>query len=541
MSGDHRHLYGSDPSLLSEWAARLARKDKLKWVIAVTVAFGALLELVDTSIVNVAMPDIQGNLGATLSEVGWVSTGYSCANVIIIPLSAWLGYRFGKKNYLLFSLVGFTGASMLCGMSGSLVTLVLARVLQGLCGGGLLAKAQSILYETFPREEQPVAQSLFGIAIICGPALGPVIGGYLTDNFGWRWIFFINLPVGILAVVMTMIFLPEDRAEDIKKHEPVDWLGIGLLTVGLACLQTMLEEGQQYDWFGSHFITTMAVGSVLGIMAFIWRELTTSHPAVDLHVLRYRSVVAGSAYSMVLGMGIYGIMFAVPVFVQEYLHFNATQSGILQMPGALASAVMMIILGRFFSGRVDARIMVAIGALATVATCKILSNLNPDTGTTSLFWPLILRGLSSVLMFLPLTLATLGGIPKKDVAAASGFFNLTRQLGSSIGIAVLTTMLARQEAFHRAVLVEKATLFHTPTLARLNMMAAGFDSRVGDPVANQHRALTALDRIVDGQAGLLAFGDIFFYVAAIFFVSLPLVFLLGAGKKQDPALLAETH
>jgi len=538
MSGDHKQLYGSDPALLGAWAARLARKDKLKWVIAVTVAFGALLELIDTSIVNVALPDIQGNLGATLSEVGWVSTGYSCANVIIIPLSAWLGYRFGKKNYLVFSLLGFTGASMLCGMSGSLVTLVLARVLQGLCGGGLLAKAQSVLFETFPREEQPVAQSLFGIAIICGPALGPVLGGYLTDNLGWRWIFFINLPVGILAVAMSLIFLPEDKEDDLRVNAPVDWLGIGLLTVGLACLQTMLEEGHEHDWFGSRFITTMAVGSTLGLAAFVWRELVTRHPAVDLRVLRYRSVVAGSAYSMILGMGIYGIMFAVPVFVQNYLHFNATQSGILQMPGALASAVMMLVLGRFFSGRVDARVLVATGALVTVATCLLLREMNPDTGTQSLFWPLILRGAGSVLMFLPLALATLGGIPKRDVAAASGFFNLTRQLGSSVGIAVLTTLLARQESVHRAALVEKVTLFQYKTLSRIDVMTSVFGAHGGDPVASKHRALITLDRIIDSQSALLAFGDMFFYVAIIFFVSLPLVLLLGAGKKQDPAIAA---
>ncbi|HKB89126.1 MAG TPA: DHA2 family efflux MFS transporter permease subunit, partial [Opitutaceae bacterium] len=303
-------LYGSDISLLSPLAARLAKKGMLKWVIAITASLGAILEVIDTSIINVALPDIQGNLGATLSEAGWVSTGYSCANVIIIPLTAWLSLRFGKKQYLLFSLIGFTLASALCGMATNLTMLVIARILQGLAGGGLLAKAQSLLFETFPREEQGQAQALFGIGVIAGPALGPVLGGYLTDTLGWRWIFFINLPFGILAVLMAMTFLPRDRESEIG-HQAVDWTGIGLLTIGLACFQTMLEEGQQDDWFSSHFITTMAVGSVIGMGLFIWRELSIDFPAVDLRVLRFRSLAAGSTYSLVLGMGIYGVVFAV--------------------------------------------------------------------------------------------------------------------------------------------------------------------------------------------------------------------------------------
>ncbi len=306
-------LYGSDRSLLGPLAARLADRGILKWVIAVTAALGAILEIIDTSIVNVALPEIRGNLGATLSEAGWVSTGYACANVVMIPLTAWLGYRYGKKQYLLFSLAGFTAASVLCGLSTSLMMLIIARVLQGLCGGGLLAKAQSLLFETFPRHEQPAAQALFGIGVIAGPAFGPVLGGWLTDTLGWRWIFFINLPFGIIAVLMTMVFLPRDRPED-RESKPVDWAGIGLLTLGLACFQTMLEEGQQDDWFSSRFILTMTVGALAGGGLFLWRELTAEHPAVDLRVLRHRSLAAGSVYSLVLGMGLYGVMFAVPIF-----------------------------------------------------------------------------------------------------------------------------------------------------------------------------------------------------------------------------------
>ncbi|HWA10759.1 MAG TPA: DHA2 family efflux MFS transporter permease subunit [Opitutaceae bacterium] len=547
MSQPIQGLYGSDPRLLSPLAASLARRGTLKWVIAITAALGAILEVIDTSIVNVAMPDIQGNLGATLSEVGWISTGYACANVVMIPLTAWLSDRFGRKQYLLFSLIGFTASSVLCGLAPNLGTLIAARVLQGLCGGGLLAKAQSLLFETFPKSEQPAAQALFGIGVIAGPALGPVLGGYLTDSLGWRWIFFINLPVGILAVIAAFIFLPRDEDSQLE-HESVDWTGIGLLTVGLACFQTMLEEGQQEDWFGSRFIIAMAAGAVIGTALFIWRELSIEHPAVDLRVLRHRSLAAGSIYSLVLGMGLYGVMFAVPVFVQDYLHFTATQSGLLLMPGAFASAATMIAMGKL-AGRIDARILIACGALMTAGTAMLLADINPSTSTHSLFWPLILRGLGSVTMFVPLSLATLGSLPKADISAGSGFYNLMRQMGSSIGIALITTLLAHREAIHRAILVEKVTpiggspttqptTFGDSLASHLQLFDFSFIFHSADPVRAQHQALAMVDRTINSQATLLSFADVFSYVAVAFVLTLPLLFLLGQGRNRAAAAAA---
>lgn len=509
-----------------------------KWAIAITASLGALLEVIDTSIVNVALPDMQGNLGATLSEIGWVVTGYAVANVVMIPLSAWLGDYFGKKNYFVFCLIGFTLASIMCGMADNLTMLIIARVLQGLAGGGLLAKGQSIIFETFPPHEQNIAQAVFGLGVMVGPALGPTLGGYITDAIGWRWIFYINIPFGIMAVIAAMVFFPRDKINPEVRKRKVDWWGIGLLAIGLSCFQTMLEEGHQEDWFASSFIILMAVFSFVGLLLFIWRELTVDHPAVDLRVLRYRSLAAGSVFSAVLGMGLYGAMFALPIFAQTLMHYNAEKTGFLMLPGALASAVFMM-LGAQLSKKLDPRLLIAAGSIILALTMFVLAGINPSTNEDSLFWPLIWRGAGTVLMFMPLTLATLSPIPKQDIAAASGFFNLTRQVGGSIGIAILTTLLAERQNFHRATLSENISLYDPGVRARLEGMTHMFQQKGADLATAKQQALAMLDGVLNQQAAVLSYADIFWFMGVVFILSMGLLFFLG--KKGEAEVPMDAH
>ena len=499
-----------------------------KWAVAVAVALGALLEVVDTSIVNVALTDIQNTLGATLSEVAWVVSGYAVANVIILPLTAWLGDRFGKKRYFIFSLIGFTLASVMCGMSTTLPMLIIARVLQGLMGGGLLAKAQAILFETFPKEEQGVAQAFFGAIVIAGPAIGPTLGGYLVTNIGWRWIFFVNVPLGILAVFMCAAALPPDSEH--KNTSRIDWVAIGMLALGLGSLQTLLEEGNSEDWFESRLISSLFVTSLISLGAFVYRELKSPIPVVDLRVLRYRSLWAGSILSVIVGMALYGALFAVPIFAQTLMGYTSQETGMLLLPSALASAATMILAGQVIR-KVDARLGLVTGAFILIFAVHQLSTLTAQTGANDFFWPLIIRSVGTVCMFLPLNLATLGPIPKHDIAKASGFFNLTRQLGGSIGVALLTLLLAQRQAFHRSVLVEKMASGDPAVVDRVHAYTAGFAAKGAVLFDAQRQALAALNGIVNREALVMAFNDTFWATGVLILAFLPLVLLLGKVDK----------
>jgi DHA2 family multidrug resistance protein len=504
-----------------------AKPGWLKWAIAVTVSFGALLQVIDVSIVNVSLPQMQGNLGATLSEIGWVITGYAVANAIVIPLTAWLGNYFGTKAFYIFSLVAFVATSVLCGFSTSLHMLILARVMQGFFGGGLLPRAQAILFETFPPHEQGLAQAVFGIGVIVGPTFGPTLGGYLTDTLGWRWVFFINVPVGIIGLLMAIVFLPPSLPRRLISRS-VDWLGIVLLAIWLGSFQTFLEEGEGDGWFESSLITRLAIAALVGLGLFVWREFVTGAPAVDLRVLRHRSLAAGSLYAIVLGVSLYGTIFVIPIFTQRILGFTAVQTGELIIPGALASALVMPLVGRLM-GKLDARAVVGTGSVLIGAAMFLLAQVNINTSAHSLFWPLLIRGLGMGCMFIPLSVATLGPIPKMELAAASGFFNLSRQIGGSIGIAMLATVLEKRQKYHYDVLIEHVSPY-SPVAQQYLSGAQSMLAGKGLDTSTAHRAALALiNGFTHVQAMILSFEDVYILVGVLFLISLPLVFYLGKG------------
>jgi len=513
----------------SQAADAATTPDPKRWLIAITVALAALLEIVDTSIVNVALNDMQAQLGATLTAIGWVVTSYAVANVIILPMSAWLGDVFGKKRYFLFSLVAFTLASMMCGMANSLAMLIFSRVLQGIFGGGLLAKAQSILFETFPPEEQPVAQGLFGAVVIAGPTIGPVLGGYLVTNMTWRWIFFVNLPVGIVATVLAIIYLPKDKPFR-GITQSVDYITILMLALGLGSFQTVLEEGQTEDWFNSNFIRTFSVLSVVGMSLFLYRTFTSPNPLVDLRVLRHRSLWVGCLITSLIGAGLYGANFTVPVYAQNFMGLTAEQTGYMMAPGALMSAVGMILVTNLVR-RVDVRLLLLCGMSICVITTYSMHTLNPTVDRAFFFWPMFIRGLGITMIFMPTNLSALGPLPKKDVAQASGLFNLSRQMGGSIGIAVLTAMLERRIAFHRTNVVSHMPAVDAKVTERLGQYAQGFMAHGTDPVTAQHKALASLEGMAQMQSAILGYADTFVMVAGVFVIMMPMVLLF---RKVDP-------
>ena len=504
-----------------------------RFMLAPGVSIGALLEVVDSSITNVALPHIQGNLGATASEAAWVVTAYAVANVITMPLAVWFGDMFGKKNYFIFSMIGFTATSMLCGVAPNLTTLVIGRVLQGLFGGGLLAKAQAFLFESFPAEQQGMVQGLFGVCVIVGPIIGPTLGGYLTDNFDWRWIFFINLPVGIIATIICMMFIPSDkkRAADEPFNIAIDWLGILSLSVMLGSLQYVLEKGQDEDWFSSQRIVVSCVASVIGFFVFVIRELTTKQPAVNLSVLRHKSVAVGVIYSFLLGFVLYGLNYIIPNFAQSMLGYTALQAGVLQVPGSIVSAFMFPIVGQL-TGKVDARLMVFAGTFFLSIASFLLGGITLDAGWDQFLQAGLIRGGATVLMYLPLTLAAVGGIPTKDIGGASAFMSLMRQLGGSVGIALLTTLLVRRSDFHRNVLVEKVTPFSDAAMSRLNQFTAMFTSQGLAPADAHQRALQMIDGIVQQQSVVISYEDLSMLLGFALLATLPFVFVLTSGKKK---------
>jgi DHA2 family multidrug resistance protein len=525
------------PAPRTEPAAAPARGAPHKYLIAFAVVLAALMQVIDSSIVNVALPDMMGNLGANLDEIAWVSTGYILASVIVIPLTGFLGALFGRKRYFVGSIIIFTAASFLCGASHSLGALVLWRIVQGLGGGALMTVSQAVLFESFPREEAGTAMALFGLGVMVGPTIGPTLGGWLTDTYGWPWIFYINLPVGLVAATMIAAYVHDPEYQ--RRPPTIDYQGIALLAVSVGAIQYVLEHGQREDWFDSRLITTLATVGVVGGALLLWRELTTDHPAVDFRVMRHRQMWVGTVLGVVMGVGLYASVFTLPVFLQGTLRMTAQQTGIVLLPGAAATALSMLAVGRL-TRRFDPRLLIASGALLFVAAMWLLSRITGESGRGDFFWPLILRGVGLGFMFVPLTTVTLAELAPRELPQGTGLYNFFRQLGGSFGIAAIATLLVRYTAQYREILAEHVTTVGATSLGRLEALTRGMTSRGADPWTARQRALALLEREVTGQAGVLAYSRIYMLSAILILALIPLLALVRrtrGGGGSGPALL----
>jgi DHA2 family multidrug resistance protein len=511
----------------AEHAAATRRGAEHKYLIAVAVVLAALMQVIDSSIVNVALPDMMGNLGANLDEIAWVSTGYILASVIVIPLTGFLGDLFGRKRYFVGSILLFTAASFFCGAAHSLSTLIIWRIIQGIGGGALMTVSQAVLFESFPPEEAGMAMALFGLGVMVGPTIGPTLGGYLVDNSGWPWIFYINIPVGILAAAMIAAYVHDPEHQ--KKPSAIDYIGIALLTVSVGSMQFVLEHGQREDWFDSRQILSLSIIGVAGWFALMWRELTTDHPVIDFRVLRHRQMWVGTLLGVVMGVGLYAMSFTLPVFLQTNLHMTAQQTGIVLLPGAMATAISMAVVGRL-SNRFDPRVIIAVGAILFAAAAWQLSQITSESGAHDFFWPLIGRGVGLGMMFVPLTTITLAQLSPRELPQGVGLYSFFRQLGGSFGIAGIATLVARYTAQFRAVLGEHLAMGDPTALARIESLTRGMIARGADQWTARQRALSLVDRQLFGQASVLAYSKIYVIAAGLILLLVPLLLLVRQTK-----------
>jgi DHA2 family multidrug resistance protein len=511
-----------------------------KWIITITVITASLLELIDTTIVNVSLPQIQGNLGATLEDVAWVVTGYAVANVIILPMSGWLGSYFGRKNYFLGSIILFTIASFLCGNAHSLSELVIFRILQGIAGGGLISTAQAILVETWPREQIGTATALFGLGAVVGPTVGPTIGGFITDHYTWQWIFYVNIPVGAVAAFCAYTFINKTPKEG--QGKPIDWWGIALLAVAVGSLQVILEKGESEDWFSKTYILVLTVTAILGTLCFIWRELSTDHPIVNFSIMRHRSFAVGMFTSFILGFGLYGSVFVFPVFCQNLLGFTAQQTGELLFPGGLCTIVMMPFIGKMLNRGIPAQFMATAGMFLFFVFTFMLSGSTLQTGQADVLIPLLIRGVGMALLFVPLTTLAISQLKGAEMGQGTGLNNMMRQLGGSFGIAALTTIIHIRSAKHRSDLLSNINPYNNAFNQRLGMMEQAFMAKGKSLLDATHMAYQAIEGAVTRQSLLLTYNDAYLISGLLMLFSIPLLYLQPFKKKgEGPKMPVDAH
>lgn len=506
------------------------------WLIAASVMFATFMEVLDTSVANVALPHIAGALSATTDESTWVLTSYLVSNAIVLPATNWIGHRFGRKRFLIVCVIIFTASSALCGAATSLEMLLFARVMQGAGGGALQPIAQAVLLESFPPEKRGSAMALYGMGIVVAPIIGPTLGGWITDNYSWRWIFYINVPIGIVATLMSNTFVEDPPYIRNQRPGRIDYIGFGLMALGIAALQIVLDKGQELDWFSSSFITWAAGLSVVALIAFVVWELRTHEPIVNLRVLANRNFALGTALIAVMGIVLYGTTALLPLLLQTLLGYPALQSGLSVSPRGVGAILSMLVVGRLV-GRIDGRYLIMFGFGVLAISTYLLSDIDLEISMRNIAWPQIVSGFAIGFVFVPLTILATGTLTNEQIGNAMGIFNLMRNLGGSFGIAGVTTVLARGAQVHQAMLLSHLTPYDAAFQQRLRELTSGLEAH-SDPVTATQTAYGMIYQSVLEQANLLSYLDAFRLLAFLCLLAClaPLFFAKVKGKQRAPAM-----
>ena len=503
------------------------------WLIAASVMLATVLEVLDTSVANVAIPNIAGNLSASTDEATWVLTSYLVSNAIVLPMTGWLCTFFGRKRFLITCIVLFTLASAACGAATTLGFLIFARIVQGAAGGALQPLSQAILMESFPPAKRGMAMAMFGLGVVVAPIIGPVLGGWITDNYSWRWIFFINIPLGALAVVMSQAFIedpPYMRHARESLGGMIDYVGFGALAIWLGTLQIILDRGQQDDWFNATWLCWASVVSVVSLIFLIVWELRVDRPLVDIRVLRNRNFAVGTLLITVVGVVLYSTTALLPLFLQGLMGYPALNSGMAVSPRGMGAICSLLVVGVLVA-KIDGRLLIGLGFLILAYSCNDFGNINLEIATKSVMWPNVLSGIGMGLIFVPLTVSAMGALANNQMGNAAGVFNLMRNIGGSVGIAMATTLVARGTQTHQALMVGQLSPYR-PEFQRTLQTATGMLSRYGDPVTAHRQAYGLLYGTMQQQANLYAYVDTFRSLTLLCLICVPLVFLLKKVKSS---------
>jgi MFS transporter, DHA2 family, multidrug resistance protein len=509
---------------VSAVAARGAA-DNIHWFIAPVVALAAFMEIMDISIANVALPHIAGSLSSSQDESSWVLTSYLVTNAIVMPISGWLANNFGRKRLFLTCIAGFTLTSLLCGLAPNLPALIVLRALQGATGGGLQPVAQAILADSFPEEKRGMAMAIYGISAVVAPIIGPTLGGWITDSYEWRWIFLINVPVGIVLVLLVQAVIKE-RGAAARPRGPrsVDWLGFSFIGMSLGCLQVVLDRGQEADWFSSTLITTLVIMSAAAFVLLVWRELHHAHPMVDLRLMKSPDFAVTFVLMLMLGFMLFGSTFLIPALTQQLMGYRAVDAGLVLSPGGVMTILLLPLVGRAIN-KVDLRLLTAIGLIVGGASLLLMTNLYLGASYISLVWLRLMQSASLPFLFLPINQMAFRDIPPEKINNASALINLARNFGGSLGVAVCSTLLTRRAQFHQSRLVEQLQGLNPSYPDFAQHMAHTYGSTPDSTLT-----LTSIYQTALQQANLLSYLDAFKFLGVVFLALIPLLLLVKPGK-----------